>query len=211
MLKFFKKIGVAANLITITLSFVALFIAAALVAFAGWSEPTKGVNDASLSASLNRGAIDQEKLGGLAINLNGASGENLFGLVVFGKPRTGFVGIGTANPAERLDIVGDLLIEGLIKPDGQPGSSVNELLTISSPSKISWQPDTAWLAIPKINIHTSPGNCIPVFPACSQIGSDWSQFGDPVGQFSGCGPPPPLGGPPFTYGGELRICYKNFK
>lgn len=74
-----------------------LFGVVALVS--AWTAPTEAPTGGNVSAPLNVGNVGQSKQGGLILNTGGATN----GLIV----DKGKVGIGTANPGSRLEILGE--------------------------------------------------------------------------------------------------------
>lgn len=67
---------------------------------AAWSPPTSAPPNNNVSAPLNESAVDQAKLGGLALGGNFAVSGNSFLI--------GNVGIGTISPLQALDVVGNI-------------------------------------------------------------------------------------------------------
>jgi hypothetical protein len=80
---------------------VVIFVSFSILAISlAWTEPIANPPSGNVSAPLNVGPTGQVKRGGLILNTGGAPN----GLIV----ATGSVGIGTANPSYKLEVVGDV-------------------------------------------------------------------------------------------------------
>lgn len=141
----------ASAILTIAISVI---FAGALIAHGGWLPPG-GPTSPDVTQPLDIGSAGQSKSGGLILNSGGAAA---YGLVVDGSSAgggqvgepggsqtTGLVGIGTNNPFERLDVVGDIQISGLIKPKGATGSN-DQALSLDA-NGMQWKNRTAWTTL----------------------------------------------------------------
>src|SRR3989338_11278666 len=90
--------------------FVLVFILISAQAIAQSQNPPSG----NAPAPLNVSSSGQSKSGGLILNTGGATN----GLIV----DKGNVGIGTANPSVKLQVVGDIKTSGSIVGSGSPNS-----------------------------------------------------------------------------------------
>ena len=182
-----------------------------LVAHGGWflnnplAPPTNNIE-----GPLHTGTLGQQKLGGLILNNQKTAS---WGLDVFGTSTQtgcqlgaseGCVGIGTNNPHERLDIVGNFNIDGLIKPNDNAGA-FGQALTMTSGISMDWQDEFAWMNISRVDVTQPNGTCVSFFPQCP---SGWSEYDDKV-FVAACTAPPPSGHVwGWSYGNEIRICNK---
>ncbi len=93
--------------INIFLTILTAVILGALIAYGGWFEPTANPPEGNVAAPINVGNVGQAKEGGLQLN---ALGTAPAGLIVSGDATHGLVGIGTANPKNKLDVEGGAVI-----------------------------------------------------------------------------------------------------
>jgi hypothetical protein len=183
-------------------------LAATIVGYAAWAEPeNSAVNPAgtTVRAPLNTGNIHQKRDGGIEV----AAGSPPYGLIVHGTPATGRVGIGTANPSEKLDVKGSVNLTGSIRTylDYESGGidlgSTGELLSRSFYTdtlgnvhhSMDWTPDLAWLTIQSIDVTS--GTCSRTFPACPPGWNEYETFT--------LHPTCKVSGTPY-YGGAVRTC-----
>lgn len=188
---------------------IAVSVSTALVSYASWSDPGSSGPNANVPAALNTGSAYQAKSGGLILN---AAKSTLFGLIVNDNPsdaaNTGRVGIGTANPQAKLDIIGNLEINGAIKPNGAGWNKgdPDKLLAWLGSGQMQWVNDQAWLHIQRVDIADvqAPNGCFQLFLQCP---NGWTQKSVEIISQS-CGAA--VSGPQIAYGGAVRSCYKNF-
>ncbi len=86
-----------------------------------WIEPSTLPPATDLTAPINSSAIGQSKIGGLILNLGGAT----HGLIV----KYGLVGIGTNNPQSALDVVGTIIGTGLEINSETEGALISRMTT----------------------------------------------------------------------------------
>ncbi len=182
---------------------VALF-ALVGIAYGGWFTPGSNPPSGDVAESINVGSDPQQKLGGLKLN---TSKLVQFGLVVYGTPgdenpftATGRVGIGINNPEERLDVVGNIGLTGILRPNGADGKP-NQILTKISQSQIGWTNRLAWMTIPRLDLNNGNG-CVTVFPACPTTPSSWTEY-EVIGGAVNCSQADGT----WSYGAQTRVCY----
>jgi hypothetical protein len=122
------------------------FSAAALVAYAtDWSDPITTPPSQSIAAPLSPTNVGQVKFGGLQLNTE--LGDAI-GLAILGGNGKGFVGIGTTNPTEKLDVTGNILVAGYLNFSGGPGDPYEEqIVGITPDGKTNWTDRYAWITL----------------------------------------------------------------
>ncbi len=165
---------------------IAAFGTVVLVAHATpWADPTSGPPAQSLQAPLTPTNIGQIKFGGLTLN---AGALDAVGLAILGGDSKGFVGIGTANPTEKLDIVGNLLLSGYLGFSGGSGQS-DQIVGVTPDGKTNWTDRYTWLTL-----VGQPGTGGPYCGngSCSTSGGETcSTCPSDCGTCGGPPPPPP--------------------
>src|SRR3989338_7944246 len=115
-----------------------------IFAYASWYRPTQAPPDnGQIGAPITRSRLGQIKQGGLLLNQRNTNSN---GLIVLGDRTHGLVGIGTTDPLEKLDVVGDFVINGLLKPDGISGNEGDILVRIAN-NKMKWDRKYQWLRL----------------------------------------------------------------
>lgn len=178
------------------LIFASLGLIGALSVYA-FNEPPSASLDLSVNVPLNVGAVAQAKLGGLALN----SGKGDTGLIVYDFINPGLekLGIGLADPLEKLHLLGNWNIDGIIKPDGLIGRT-DDVLTNVFGQQMEWG-NVAWLSIQRIDVVLA-GSCVQIWPDCPE---GWTNYGDQI--FSdAC----LLGDGVYTGWNATRVCYQSF-
>lgn len=89
-----------------------------------FTEPSSSPPGSNVSAPLNVGSAGQSKAGGLILNTGGAA----YGLII----QSGFVGIGTVNPTQALDVMGNVKFSGALMPNANAGLA-GQVLTSQGP------------------------------------------------------------------------------
>jgi hypothetical protein len=136
-------------------SFFIIFLGSTLWAYS-FSEPNQMPplsNKVSPLTTGNTGQTPQVKLGNLGLNL-GRAGT---GLIVRGGANMGRVGIGTVNPQEKLALVGNFFISGLIKPNNIAGAA-GQVLTLGLPGTMKWDATYEWLSLVS-EVSGKPPSC----------------------------------------------------
>ncbi|MEK7611986.1 MAG: hypothetical protein AAB407_01450 [Patescibacteria group bacterium] len=111
-----------------------------------WSEPSQGAPQGSVPESaINESSLLQQKQGGIALNTSQNAPTTL--VVAGNGPSVGRVGIGTVNPAHKLDVIGSISIGGggRISANGSFGA-INTVLAKTT-NGMSWQPRYVWLTL----------------------------------------------------------------
>lgn len=153
----------------------------------GFSEPTSSPPTQNFPATLNTGSLTQARLGFLGVNQAGAP----IGLVVSGDPSKGKVGIGTLDPAQKLEVIGNIFLTGLLKPYGRPGQNDQILTRTSGQVRMDWTDRYAWLALTS-NVNAPPtcasacpggtfcsaGSCIPFGSGANACGNGAVDIGE---------------------------------
>jgi len=197
---FYKKIRASLVSVSVMALFFALGI---LIAYGKWYLITTQPPDPNTSPPLSTG-YSEGKGGGLILNADAQPADA--GLIVSdsGDLKKGFVflrdvadqygyGIPLALPREKLDLVGNLKISGLIAPYNNRGSSGQ--IFMNDGSRDSWQNRRAFLTL-----VGSPGTCwFPLYPStCADVGYvEYGKYCIPDYQNSG-------------YDLPVRLCYKSF-
>jgi len=90
------------NIYKIAPIFISVFVFCFAIVFyaLGWTEPAVAPPGGNVDVPINVGGTGQSKAGGLVLNTGGAAN----GLIV----QNGKVGIGTASPSQKLDVVGQI-------------------------------------------------------------------------------------------------------
>ena len=187
----------------------ALFFGA-LVARGGWFLPSPLAPPISNNGILTATTTGQIKDGGLELN---AVGLDAIGLYVYGgqgngcnpapgKYGEGCVGIGTNDPNEKLEIIGNLQLSGIIKPNGNAGADGHILTLLGPNGPMNWTGD-GWMTIERVDIKTPQGWCVPLFPACP---SGWTQPDPDIVINASCN----ASSKGWSYGNAIRICHRPF-
>lgn len=187
-----------------------------LVAHGGWWIPTQLTPPQNnVVRPVTTGVSGQTKLGALILNtgLSAPSGLTVYGNAIPAGCATGSgagcVGIGTTNPSEKLDVVGNInlsgiagnpTVRGLIKPNGDQGLVWQNLIA-TGPNGMSWEHDNAWMTIQRIDINAG-GTCTSFFPGCP---AGWIEYGTHVFNAS-CSQTPV-----WTYGNAIRVCFQRMQ
>lgn len=148
-MKFINKTKIFSSLPQIfALLFVLAFTALA------WTEPTVAPPGGNVSTPLNVGSTGQSKAGGLILNTGGAAN----GLIV----DQGKVGIGTANPGQKLSVAG--IIESTLGGFKFPDGSIQTQAAVSDPADKTGYTE----GLVQIN-YTSVPYCACLATNCSAI------------------------------------------
>jgi hypothetical protein len=86
-----------------------------------WVEPSQAPPGGNIAAPFNTGNVGQAKIGGLTLNIGGAT----YGLIV----QQGLVGIGTTAPSEKLEVNGNIKLTG--------ATPTFKLINVASPTDAS--------------------------------------------------------------------------
>lgn len=166
-----RRIGV---FISGTLTAIFILFLGTLIVYGGWLDPMTPTNQ-NVQPTLDVGPGGQSKSGGLILNSSSSASAN-YGLIIYDNPSnpvgTGRVGIGNNVPRAKLDIIGNLGVSGLIKPNGSAGQ-IGDLLE-SSGFGMRWAGRTAWATLTGAPVANDPDcasalNLAPA-PSCGSIG-----------------------------------------
>jgi len=198
-------------------SLSAILLSVSLIVYAEWKEPNVNlpdeINSIDLPAVLNVSSRNQAKLGGLEVNRNGAE----LGIHITGQTNSGFFGIGTNTPAEKVDVIGNIGFTDFVfvnnnkgKVAERKGNKSGEILTridvIGNEPQMDWKPRKAWMTVHRVDIVAKDKPCIKIFPKCPDR---WTES-EVITVSEECLKYTTKQGPPLLYGGKLRICYKDF-
>ncbi|PIR88951.1 MAG: hypothetical protein COU07_03595 [Candidatus Harrisonbacteria bacterium CG10_big_fil_rev_8_21_14_0_10_40_38] len=188
------------------------FLISGVLAVYAFSEPTNTDYNQSIPSTLNNGSVTQHKLGNLILNSQNWFGE---GLIVydFNNPQDAKFGIGTENPSERLQVLGDVFVSGVINVLNSGGLDYgqdNQFLLRVRNNQMDWDFSSAWLSIPQIMTVDTNGNCTVAIADCptdwtvpdSRI---WNEYASSVVYLNNC----PLT-PGVYIGRQAKLCYRAY-
>jgi len=133
------KKQVSSKIVVLVFSVLVVCFAIGFYTFAAWQEPTQTQPEGNVDAPLNVGSKEQTKSGNLVVN---ALGVSAFGNALLVP--NGNVGIGTKNPSQKLDVVGNIVASGTICDstgcigDGGGGTYVSVWVAISSNGTVAF-------------------------------------------------------------------------
>lgn len=170
------------NILQIALAIFFVFILTNKV-MGGWNPKPTSAPKSNPVEPLN--VLDNQiKEGGLFLNYdtsNVSTGTAQSGLIVFGDPPnaqngdpgTGLVGVGTLTPTQKLDLVGNVLIEkGVLIANDTVGNwtSGDSVLRKYSDGYMYWGPPVAWTTLTSDINSSNTCNGLSVPETCSTIG-----------------------------------------
>lgn len=162
---------------------VAVVFTIAYSAKGGWNNKPPSAPDNNPVEFVNIGSSNQIKEGFVYLNYEGESntpGTAQSGLIVFGDPTNGKVGVGTITPTEKLEVAGSVNVsktsgnpDGVIIANDTIGNwaSKDSVLRKFDDGLMYWSQPVQWLTL--TSDHASGLNCpnnLPTPAACSSAG-----------------------------------------